>query len=186
MTDSANVEHAATFPSSMIEIRSETAADHDAIKRVLRSAFADDTESRLVDLLRERQKCAISLVATADAYVVGHVLFSTITIDQSPEGFRGLGLAPVSVIREYQRRGIGSALILEGLKRAKHDGYDAVVVLGHPHYYRRFGFQIASASGLANEYGADDAFMVLEQRGGVLARLKGVVRYAPEFREVGC
>jgi putative acetyltransferase len=95
-------------------------------------------------------------------------------------------LAPVAVHRDFQNRGIGSTLIREGLERCKQSGYDAVVVLGHMHYYPRFGFRTASAYGLGNEYGVDDAFMILGLKDGILDRINGLVRYAPEFREVAC
>jgi putative acetyltransferase len=172
--------------SFMIETRLEAPADHAAIRDVLRTAFPDDCEARLVDLLRERQKVLISLVAATDGRVVGNIVFSPIAIEKAPAGFRGVGLAPVAVLPEHQNRGIGSQLIREGLTQCKQHGYDAVVVLGHPNYYPRFGFQIASAHGLTNEYGADEAFMVLELRDGVLGKIRGVVRYTPEFREVDC
>jgi len=170
----------------MPNIRVEGTADHAAIRHVLRAAFPDETESRLVDLLRERQKLSISLVAVVGRDVAGTIVFSPIMIEKAPQGFRGLGLAPVAVLPEYQNRGIGSQLIREGIAQCRRDGYDAVVVLGHPNFYPRFGFQTASAHGLTNEYGADDAFMVLELREGVLGQIKGVVRYASEFGEVNC
>jgi putative acetyltransferase len=169
-----------------IEIREENNADQDAIRDVLKSAFPKDAEARLVDLLRHRRKASLALVAVADERIVGHILFSPVTVTRVPLGFRGLGLAPVAVRRDFQHRGIGSMLIREGLERCKQGGYDAVVVLGHPNYYPRFGFRTASAHGLGNEYGVDDAFMVLGLRDGILDEINGLVRYAPEFREVDC
>jgi putative acetyltransferase len=170
-----------------IEIREEDAGDRDVVRDVLQSAFAPrDAEARLVDLLRRRQRASIALAAVADQRIVGHILFSPITIASAPEGFRGLGLAPVAVHRDFQSRGIGSMLIREGLERCKQGGYDAVVVLGRPNYYPRFGFRVANAYGLENEYGAGDAFMVLGLKDGILDKVNGLVRYAPEFRELDC
>jgi putative acetyltransferase len=169
-----------------IEIREETNADEDAIRDVLTSAFPRDAEARLVDLLRQRQKASIALVAVVGKRIVGHILFSPVTVAHAPQGFRGSGLAPVAVHRDFQNRGIGSTLICEGLERCRHRGYDAVVVLGHPNYYPRFGFRIASAHDLGNEYGVDKAFMVLGLKDGILEKIKGLVKYAPEFREVDC
>jgi putative acetyltransferase len=170
-----------------IEIREEEAADHDAVRDVLKSAFSPrDSEARLVDLLRQRQKAPIALVAVADKRVVGQIVFSPVTVADGPRQFRALGLASVAVHRDWQNRGIGSTVIREGLNRCKLGGYDAVVVLGHPNYYTRFGFRVASAFGLENEYGARDAFMILGLKAGILDKINGLVRYAPEFREADC
>jgi putative acetyltransferase len=171
---------------SAIEIREEYAADQDAIRDVLTSAFPTDAEARLVDLLRQQHKASIALVAVADNRLVGHIFFSPVTVTNVPQGFRGVGLAPVAVHRDFQNRGIGSKLIREGLERCTQGGYAAVVVLGHPNYYPRFGFRTASAYGLVNEYGVGDGFMVLGLKDGILDKINGLVRYAPEFREVGC
>jgi putative acetyltransferase len=175
-----------TPSTAPIKIREEKSADQAAVRDVLKSAFPSDAEARLVDLLRQRQKASIALVAAVDRKIVGHLLFSPVRITNAPQGFRGLGLAPVAVHRDFQNRGIGSKLIREGLERCKQGGYDAVVVLGHPNYYPRFGFQVASAYGLGNEYGVDDAFMVLELKDGILDTINGLVCYAPEFREADC
>src|SRR4029077_14492876 len=103
-----------------------------------------------------------------------------------PENFRGIGLGPMSVLPEFQNKGIGSRLVREGLEACKRDGYDAVVVLGHTKFYPRFGFSRAKDYGLDNEYNATDAFMVMELQVGVLGKISGLVKYAPEFREAGC
>jgi putative acetyltransferase len=87
---------------------------------------------------------------------------------------------------EFQNRGIGSQLTQAGLDACRKAGYDVVVVLGHPSYYPRFGFSKAKDYGLDNEYNAQDAFMVMELKPGVLRGLAGLVQYAPEFREAGC
>ena len=98
---------------------------------------------------------------------------------------RLLGLAPVGVLPKYQGRQIGTRLIETGLQVCKESAWDAVVVLGSPVYYARFGFRWAQYFSLQNEYGADEAFTVLELRAGTLAGVAGLVRYADEFREVG-
>jgi putative acetyltransferase len=97
-----------------------------------------------------------------------------------------VGLAPVAVLPEFQRQGIGSQLIRDGLERCKQAGYDAVVVLGDPAYYFRFGFTRAADSGLHNEYGVHDEFMVVALHEGALRGASGMVKYLPEFAEVGC
>jgi putative acetyltransferase len=166
-----------------MEIRDEQAGDRDAIRRVHHDAFAGALEARLVDLLRERGKAIVSLVAVEAGYVVGHVLFSPVTIDGA-ESTRALGLAPVGVLPANQRAGIGTALIGEGLERCARAGYDLVVLVGAPAYYTRFGFHAAKPHGLDNEYGVNEEFMVLELRERSLERARGLVRYAPEFAEV--
>jgi len=87
---------------------------------------------------------------------------------------------------EFQRQGIGSKLIREGLERCRQAGYDAVVVLGDPAYYSRFGFVRAADFGLQNEYGVHDEFMVLPLRRGALDGVSGMVTYLPEFSEAEC
>jgi putative acetyltransferase len=169
-----------------IQIRDERPSDTAAIRRVIREAFDTDLEARLVDLLRDRNKHLISLVAVNGDDISGHILFSAVTIADAPSNPRAIGLAPVAVLPQSQRRGIGSALIREGLDRCRHSHYGLAFVLGDPAYYGRFGFRAASLFGLENEYGVNEEFMVLELERGTLTSAKGMVRYAPEFNEVGC
>jgi putative acetyltransferase len=112
---------------------------------------------------------------------VGYVAFSPVRIDEETIAGIGLGLAPVAVHPDRQGRGIGGRLVREGLAACRRAGYGFVVVLGAPAYYRRFGFDRADLRGLGNEYGADEAFMVLELRDGAIPGRGGVVRYGPEF-----
>jgi len=169
-----------------IEIRSETEDDAAAVRNVNERAFGRDAEARLVEMLNTANKAVISLVALHQSRVVGHILFSPVTIAQSPDNFRGVGLAPLAVLPEFQKKGIGSSLILHGLEVCRQEAYDVVVVLGHTKYYPRFGFERAKDYGLDNEYNEEDAFMVLELKSGVLQKLKGLVKYAPEFRISEC
>jgi len=165
-------------------VHEETPGDMAAVHAIHAAAFPTDAEAGLVDLLRIRGKALISLVAAADGIIVGHVLFSPVTIDGPSGVAHGLGLAPVAVHPSHQRRGIGSALIRAGLDACRIRGIPFVVVLGNPRYYIRFGFETASARGLSNEYGADAAFMVQELVSGSLPATGGPVRYAPEFGEL--
>src|SRR5262249_31672579 len=128
-------------------------------------------------------KCIVSLVAEVDGAVVGHILFSPVTLEGATVS--GLGLAPVAVRPAWQRKEIGSRLTRAGLEACRGLGVGYVVVLGWPKYYPRFGFQLASRFELGNEYGATDSFMVLELQPGCLAGLSGIVRYAPEFGMLG-
>jgi putative acetyltransferase len=177
---------ATTTEATMIEIRIERPDDIAAIRDVNERAFGESAEARLVDQLRASNKAVISLVAQHGDQVVGHILFSPVTIANAPEAFRGAGLAPMSVLPEFQHQGIGSRLVRDGLVACQDAGYDVVVVLGHVGYYPRFGFAKAQDYGLENEYDAADAFMVLELRKGALEGIGGLVKFAPEFHEAGC
>jgi putative acetyltransferase len=170
----------------MIQIRHEEPNDYASVREVNELAFAGTAEAKLVDVLRAANKAVVSLVATIQGRVVGHILFSAVTVARAPENFRGVGLAPMSVLPEFQKRGIGSNLVREGLASCRRHGYEAVVVLGHVGFYPRFGFVRAKDYGLYNEYQAIDSFMVLELREGVLGQIHGLVKYAPEFRDAGC
>lgn len=170
----------------MIEIHPETAVEIPAIHRLNVKAFGDrPNEARLVDLLRAAGKAVLSLVAVSEGEVVGHALFSPVTLDTTNVSFNGVGLGPVAVAPALQRQGIGSRLIREGLDRSRQMGFEVVVVLGDHHYYSRFGFRRASDYGLENDYNADEHFMALELKEGALRDLHGVVKYAPEFNEAG-
>jgi putative acetyltransferase len=149
-------------------------------------AFKGLDEAMLVKYLRDAGKAVISLVATCHEQVVGHILFSPVSIEINLRRIRGLGLAPLAVLPEYQRRGIGSQLVHHGLAKSRKQGYDLVVVLGHPAYYSRFGFRRASVYGLRNEYHADESFRVLELRTGTLNAVRGLVKYPSEFNKANC
>jgi putative acetyltransferase len=125
-------------------VRPERQADENAIERVTCAAFAgkaysDQTEAIIVRRLREAGALSLSLVAEQDGQIIGHVAFSAVTIDGQDQGWLGLG--PVSVLPEWQRQGIGSTLIREGLARIRSMGAYGCVVEGDPNYYARFGFQ---------------------------------------------
>ncbi len=114
---------------------------------------------------------------------MAHVLFSPVEIVPPAPSLRLVGLAPVGVLPSYQRRGIGSRLIREGLRMCADSGYDAVVVLGDPGFYSEFGFVGAAQNGLESEYAAGEHFMVTELKLGALRGVRGTVKYQPEFRE---
>jgi putative acetyltransferase len=166
-----------------LSIRPEAPADAPAIRRVLEAAFPTPDEARLVELLRAAGHLLISLVAEEDEVIVGHIAFSPVGIDDAAGEEAGVGLAPLAVLPDHQRRGIGSRLVRDGLAACERAGYGFVVVLGEPAFYRRFGFDRADRRGLGNEYGADEHFMALELRGGAIPEGGGMVRYGPEFAE---
>jgi putative acetyltransferase len=169
----------------VIEIRNERPEDVGAVGHVLEAAFGCSDEADIVDRLREANKAVISLVAECDGQLVGHIMFSPVTIDPAQAGFNGIGLAPVAVLPEFQKRCIGSHLVCEGLERCRDAGYEIAVVLGDHTFYERFGFSRAGDYGLGNEYGVDEDFMVLELSEGALAQASGTVKYQPEFKEAG-
>jgi putative acetyltransferase len=168
----------------MITIRSEEPADVEVIHSIHKSAFPTEAEARLVDRLREERKLALSLIAEVDKGVVGHVAFSPVSVDPQSPAKRGLGLGPVSVQPEWQRKGIGEQLIMRGIEDCRRDGYSYMVVLGEPEYYGRFGFRRASLFGLGNEYGVDDPFMVLELNLDGLPEVPGMIKYVKVFSEL--
>src|SRR5262249_35127151 len=161
--------------------RKETPHDYSAIRELNERAFGAAVEAKLVDMLRAAKKVVLSLVAVHQNRIIGHILFSPVTVTEAPENFRAVGLAPMSVLPQFQNRGIGSKLVREGLEACKREGYAVVVVLGHAKYYPRFGFLRAKDYGLDNEYDAVDSFMVLELQEGFLGTIRGLVKYAPEF-----
>jgi putative acetyltransferase len=167
----------------MMTIRAEQTGDAAAIRSLHCAAFPTDDEARLVDRLRANGHARISLVAEADGAVVGHILFSPVSIVGHLSDGSGLGLAPVAVLPSHQRMGVGSNLIREGLAACRQAGYRFIVLIGYPAYYPRFGFQRASLAGLQNEYGADEAFMLLELLPGSLPAGGGLVKYGAEFAE---
>lgn len=167
-------------------LREELEGDRAAIGAVNREAFGGAGEAELVDALRAAGVLVLSLVATVDDEVVGHVAFSPVTIEGPGGRTDALGLAPMAVARGWQRRGVGTRLVAEGLERLRAAGHRAVVVLGHPGYYPRHGFRRASGFGLRWEHPArDEAFMAIELVAGALDGVEGVVRYRREFERVG-
>jgi HAD superfamily hydrolase (TIGR01509 family) len=169
-----------------VPIRQELPADIPGIRLVNQSAFQQETEAKLVDLIRERGRMTLSLVAVNGDKVIGHVLFSPVTLEPDHNDLRGLGLGPVALLPEVQGKGIGTRLIESGLEICRRRGYDFVVLLGDPRYYSRFGFIPASEFGLENEYGAGEEFQARELKPGSLKGVRARVHYIPEFRETGC
>ena len=167
-----------------VQIRDETAADHEAVHRLNASAFDTPAEARLVDRLREDGEATVSLVAIFADAIIGHILFSEVRLDGNA-GVKIAGLAPMAVAAEFRRRGIGSALVEAGLQRCRDIGYDAVVVLGEPAFYSRFGFRPAVEFGLGSEYDVPaEYFMALELHPQALQEASGRVRYARAFADL--
>jgi putative acetyltransferase len=165
-----------------MEIRTEQLDDIDSVQRVNVRAFRRENEANLVARLRGGAS-TFSFVAVELDQIVGHIFFSPVTLDGEC-GCEGLilGLAPLAVLPEYQGQGIGSSLIRQGLEECVRVGIQAIVVLGAPAYYQRFGFISAKERSLSCEYDVPEgAFMVLELVHGALENCAGIVRYRPEF-----
>lgn len=166
-------------------IRPERPDDVARVRDLNTQAFGQPAEAHLVDTLRANCADAISLVAD-DNGVVGHILFTPVTIDTMQRRVVGMGLAPMAVHPDRQRRGIGTQLVTRGLEMLRERACPFVVVVGHPEYYPRFGFEPASRRGLASQWAGipDEAFMVLVLDETAMAGASGVARYRPEFDDV--
>jgi putative acetyltransferase len=165
-------------------IRFESPEDAAAVRIVNERAFGQPTEANLVDRLREICDTALSLVAD-DSGVIGHILFTPVVVDSTARRVVGMGLAPMAVVPERQRHGIGSALVRRGLEILRDRGCPFVVVVGHPEYYPRFGFEPGSAHGLECQWEGvpDAAFMVAILDSNAMRGVSGVARYRAEFDE---
>lgn len=164
-------------------IRIERPDDFEAIREINTSAFGQSDEANLVDALREGGFARLSLVAEEGDRIVGHVLFSNLPILTSTGYVPALALAPMAVFPEFQRRGIGSALILEGLNQCRVRGHRIVVVLGHKDYYPRFGFLANLAESLTCPYSGPH-LMAMELEQGALTGVVGELQYPPPFQSV--
>jgi putative acetyltransferase len=167
---------------SVIEIREEQPADIDAVREVNRQAFDQEQEGRIVDALRDARAVTLALVAISDGAVVGHILFSPLTVGADV----GAALGPMAVRPTYQRQGIGTQLVAQGLERLRERGCPFVIVIGHPEFYPRFGFDPAGAQGLTCEWEVPaEAFMVNILNGELDGRLRGRAQYRTEFSTIG-
>jgi len=149
-------------------IRDEKDTDSRVISEVTKSAFekmemSNHTEQFIVEALRSAKALTISLVAEVDGSVVGHIAFSPVTVTDGTRGWYGLG--PVSVHPDFQRKGIGKALIREGLSRLKNLNAKGCCLVGHPQYYRQFGFR--NVEGLAYEGVPQEVFFALSFDGNI-------------------
>lgn len=166
-------------------IRREEPQDIAAIRFVNEQAFGGSAEANAIDALRDRGAATLSLVAVSGDRVVGHLFFSPVTIESPDRSWPGLGLAPLAVLPDCQRQGIGTALMNAGLEECRQLGHERVIVLGHPDYYPRFGFERASRYRVRFEFEApDEACMVLALQPGAFEGISGVAKYQPEWSGV--
>lgn len=169
----------------VIAVRFERPEDLAQVRRINEVAFGQPAEAELVDRLRAACPEALSLVAEVEGRVVGHILFTPVVIEAQPP-LVGMGLGPMAVLPDLQRQGVGSALVRRGLELLRERDVPFVIVVGHPEYYPRFGFERASRHGLASPWDGipDEAFMVTILDPAQVSGATGVVRYRPEFDEV--
>jgi putative acetyltransferase len=167
----------------LIRIRPETPADVGEVQRIHRLAFGRDAEAAILAELRATARPQLSLVALDDDGTrTGHVFFGPVELEGHSFERPPLGLGPLAVLPGRQTSGVGQALVRAGLEQAHALGTPFVVVLGHPPYYPRFGFRLASEHGLYFEQVAPrPSFFVIELAPGALAGVSGVVHYPPAF-----
>lgn len=174
--------------TTKIYIRAEKVEDYSDVYEVNRLAFGQKGEADLVDSLRKNIEVFISelsLVAANETEIVGHILFTKIKIDNVSEQFESLALAPMAVKNEFQNQGIGAKLVNEGLRKATELGYKSVIVLGHEHYYPKFGFVPAEKWNIKASFEVPQSnFMAIELVENGLKNVQGTVIYPKEFETV--
>ena len=165
----------------LIEIREEHPDDVAAIRDVNKRAFGQDREGNIVDALRSNGAALLSLVATLNGEVVGHIMYSPITVGGSATG---AALGPMAVLPEHQRLGIGSKLVEAGNLKLESAGCPFIIVLGHANFYPRFGFRPAGGFGIKCEWDVPDhVFMLLVLDHARMQGVSGLARYRHEFTE---
>lgn len=168
-----------------MNIRNEQSHDITQIESLNTTVFETAAEAKLVNALRDSGCEYISLVAETNNKIIGHILFTPVELSNSENKVKIMGLAPMAVLNEYQNKGIGTQLIKAGLAQCKTLSYEAVVVLGYPAYYSKFGFESSTDFGIKSEYDVPaEAFMVLELKAGVLKDHKGIIKYHHAFSEL--
>jgi putative acetyltransferase len=166
----------------LIEIREERPDDIAAVREVNKLAFGQDQESNIVDALRTNGAALLLLVATMDDRVVGHIMYSPVSVGDM---INGAALGPMAVLPEHQQQGIGSKLVEAGNRRLKDAGYPFIILVGHAEYYPRFGFRPASEYGIRCEWDVpDDVFMVLILDQPKMQGVSGLAKYRHEFSTV--
>ena len=168
-----------------VAIREERLADCAAIRALNLAAFGRPAEGALVDALRVNGGVLLSLVATRGERIVGHILYTPVSILHDEKETVGAGLGPMAVLPELQRTGVGSRLLRAGNEQLKKRGFPFIVVLGHPDYYPRFGFRPASANGIRCSWNVpNEAFMMLSLDESRTEAIAGLARYRDEFSKL--
>jgi putative acetyltransferase len=168
-----------------LTIRLEGDDDLAAIRRVNQLAFGGIAEADLVDALRDGGYVEVSLVADVDGGMVGHILFSRITVTTEAGTIPALSLAPMAVLPNRQRQGIGKELVRAGLDVCREKGHDLVLVLGHPDFYQQFGFSPELVREIESPFGGGEAWMGLRLNAVESEPIRGKVVFSPPFGELG-
>jgi putative acetyltransferase len=163
-----------------MRVREEQPEDAPQVRKVNEAAFERSDEANLVEELRKEGAVLLSLVAELDDEIIGHILFSRMTVETERGSVAAVSLAPMAVLPEHQRRGVGSQLIRRGIAALRERGERIVIVLGHKEYYPRFGFTADKARYLASPF-PPEAFMTLELVDGALDGIRGTVKYPAAF-----
>jgi len=169
-----------TGTGSPVLIRDQQPGDREQVRKVNEAAFGRSDEADLIDRLFAEGAVLLSLVAEVDGQIVGHILFSRMTVETDQGPVAAVSLAPMAVLPEQQGHQIGSELVRRGLAQLRDQGERIVIVLGHKHYYPRFGFSSEMARHLASPF-PPEAFMALELCDGALTGVRGAVRYPAAF-----
>lgn len=165
---------------SALFVREEQPSDREQVWRVNETAFGRPDEADLIERLRVEGAILLSLVAEANGQIIGHILFSRMTVETAQGSVVAVSLAPMAVLPDHQGHQVGSHLVRQGLAELRGRGERIVIVLGHKDYYPRFGFSPEKARYLASPF-PPDAFMALELSDGALAGIRGAVRYPSAF-----
>jgi len=174
-----------------ITIRQEREKDHETVEKLIAAAFkeveySDQSEHFLVRKLRKSEAFIpeLSLIAIFNEEIVGHILLTKISIENDEDSFESLALAPVSVLPEFQKKGIGGKLIQAGHRIARSFGFKSVILIGHATYYPRFGYKKASTFGIQLAFEVpDENCMAIELAENGLVKVNGTVRYPRAFFE---
>lgn len=161
-------------------VREEQPGDREQIRNVNQAAFGRSDEADLIDSLFMEGAVLLSLVAEVDGQIAGHILFSRMSVETAEGSVAAVALAPMAVLPEHQGRTVGSQLVRRGLDQLRERGERIIIVLGHEHYYSRFGFSVEKARQLASPF-PPEAFLALEICAGALAGVRGAVRYPDAF-----
>ena len=175
----------------MITIREEEIKDYEEVEKVIEESFktaefTDNDEHNLVTRLRKSAEFIkeLSLIAEDNNKIVGHILLTKAFIKDNNREYETLALAPLAILPDYQKIGIGKSLINKSIERARELGYKSIVVLGHEHYYPKFGFKKASNYGIKAPFDVpDEAYMILELTPNALNGVNGIVEYSKAFFE---
>ena len=165
----------------MIAIARETPDQRHDVLAVTRAAFGGNDEAIIIEKLTEAELVTASLVAVSQGRVVGHVLFSELAVEVDGRNICAVALAPLAVAPDFRDRGVGKRLVEAGIAEMRNAGIEAIIVLGHPHYYRRFGFSNEAIEHIASPFSGNEAFMGLELVRGALAGGFGRCRYPAVF-----